>query len=478
MGCISLNTKFGFILICVFWIGNQLSYSNNTNSVNIDLSQANDTLMISKISLVGNHKTKPKIILNELLFKQGQLIAKSEFYDLVGKSRQNLLKTSLFNFVYFNYWLIGNNEVAFEIKVDERWYTWVLPIFEHADRNFSSFLQNGDWSRMNYGIYLKQENFRGLNQKLKLKLRIGYLKQVEMRFSSASYNNKLSWGSNIIYYAKDQVSYGVYGDEAVYIKTNQSFIEQQLETEMCLKYRHSHNHRHRLTVGYHSHRIQDTLAILNPNYLSSGNTSLNYMSLEYLYNVDWRDSKIYPLRGTMFEASVTQSGLSLLKNNINNLAFKVQVQQHGNIYKHWYYGWNLGGLLNSSKSNPFVISNGLGYKEFLNGYEYNVIESDDFLYSKQKVLFELIPTKTGNINFINLRQFSKIHYALYLKAFFDTGYVNKENPNVRNSLSNSFLYSYGVGVDLVTYYDKVLSVNYSVNKLGVKGFYVHLNLGM
>ncbi len=462
------------LIICLFT--SLKSYSSNyTNS---DLTEIKDTILVNTIKVSGDKKTRSRIIRNELLFKKGDKIAKSDFYELIGKSRQNLLNTSLFNFVYIEYKFTNNEIVDFEVKVDERWYTWFLPLFEHADRNFSAFLKNGDWSRMNYGIYLKQENFRGMNEILKLKLRIGYLNEAEVLFTSAPKNYKLGWGTSFNYAAQNQVSYAITNNEAIYFKTSNSFIEQQVASEMFLHYRHGFFNRHKLTLSYKSFNIKDTLANLNPDYLANGSNFLNYISLEYKYNHDIRDSKTYPLKGHMFEGSISRNGLGILNNDVQNFALKLMFQQFGQITKRLNYGVNFGGVANSNKDNPFVISNGLGYREFLNGYEYNVIESDNYAYLKNKVLFELIPTKTANINFINLNQFSKLHYAIYLKTFFDTGYVHKQNPNISNSLSNSMLYSYGIGLDLVTYYDKVLSVNYAINKSGFSGLYIHLNLTM
>ncbi len=474
MKVFGLHIIFWMLLLCLC-SGNN-TYSNNSPSA--DLSEINDTILVKTIKVSGDKKTRSRIIRNELLFKKGERIAKSDFYDLIGKSRQNLLNTSLFNFVYINYNFPNNQEVDFEVKVDERWYTWVLPLFEHADRNFSAFLDNGDWSRMNYGIYLKQENFRGMNELLKLKLRVGYLNEVEVIFSSAKRNNKLGWGTSFNYAAQNQVSYGILDNKAIYFKTSNSFIEQQVASDLYLHYRHGFFNRHRLTLSYNSYNIKDTLALLNPNYLANGSNFLNYLSIAYKYNLDLRDSKTYPLKGNMFEGSLARNGLGLLNNDINNFSLKLLFQQYGKISKRLYYGASFGGIANSNSHNPFVISNGLGYKEFLNGFEYNVIESDNYGYVKNKILFELIPTKTAYINFINLNQFSKLHYAVYVKPFFDAGYVHKQHPNITNSLSNSLLYSYGIGVDLVTYYDKVLSVNYAINSIGIKGFYIHLNLAM
>ena len=450
----------------------------NNETVAIDLSKAIDTLVVKKIYLAGNKKTKAKVILNELLFKHNSKIPKRELLTLVGRSKQNLLNTSLFNFVYINYRLEHNKDVYFEIKVDERWYLWALPIFEQADRNFSSFLENGDWSRVNYGVYLRRDNFRGMNETLKLKIRLGFLNEVELYYKSSDHNNKPSWGSIQNYNSNNQVTYSILNNEPINFRLNNSFIQQKWSSRVFVNYRHNFFHRHRLTVGYNSYRVKDTLVRLNPNYLLNGNTSLFYLSLGYTYNYDKRNNKAYPLKGNMAECSIVQSGLGLITDAYSNFSVDARFQQYGQVGGRFYYGWNLGGKVNTAKYKPFIINSELGYKEFLNGYEYNVIDGSNFAYSKQKISFELIPQKTAHLNFINLNQFSKIHYALYLKAFVDAGYVYNENPHFSNTLSNTFLHSYGVGLDLVTYYDKVLSINYSVNKLGINGVYVHLNLAM
>ncbi|WP_143525061.1 BamA/TamA family outer membrane protein [Labilibacter marinus] len=433
---------------------------------------------MKKIYIVGNEKTKDKIILNELLFKENQGISTSQLYSMVGKSRQNLKNTSLFNFVYLNYWLLSNHEIAIEVKVDERWYLWALPIFEQGDRNFSSFVESGDWSRVNYGLYLKQENFRGMNELIKLKLQMGFNNEIELSYRSADYNNRLSWGTVMDYNTNNQVSYNIVNNQPINIKHEHAAIQQRWSAKLFLNYRRNFVHRHSFSIGYNAYHVKDTLASLNPNYLLNGNTSLVYLSLGYRYNHDKRDNRPYPLKGHLVQASVLQSGLGVISDEYANFSVKLGFEQYGNINGRFYYGWNIGGTLNTAEERPFVTKSDLGFKDFLNGYEYNVIEGGTFGYSKQKVSFELIPTKTAYLNFINLNQFSKFHYALYLKAFVDGGYVYNKQPQIGNNLSNTFMYSFGLGVDLVTYYDKVLSVNYSVNKQGLGGFYIHLDMPM
>ncbi len=78
-----------------------------------------------------------------------------------------------------------------------------------------------------------------------------------------------------------------------------------------------------------------------------------------------------------------------------------------------------------------------------------------------------------NIGFIGFDKFDKIHYALYTNIFFDMGYVRNKINYEYNSLINKLLFGTGTGLDLGTHYDLVLRLEYTVNRLGKTGFYIH-----
>jgi hypothetical protein len=57
--------------------------------------------------------------------------------------------------------------------------------------------------------------------------------------------------------------------------------------------------------------------------------------------------------------------------------------------------------------------------------------------------------------------------------FSDFGYAH--NPvNPENSLTNRMLYTAGGGIDIVSFYDFVLRVDYSFNQLGQNGLFLHI----
>jgi len=136
-----------------------------------------DKLLIDDIVISGNEVTHESIILRELVFSIGDTIEKMKLLPALQRSKDNLLNLALFNFVNLNIKHLDNNRIDVIIDVTERWYIWPVPILEYADRNFSTFIQNKDWEKINYGVWLKWSNFRGRNELFTGKVRLGYVKE-------------------------------------------------------------------------------------------------------------------------------------------------------------------------------------------------------------------------------------------------------------------------------------------------------------
>ena len=121
---------------------------------------------------------------------------------------------------------------------------------------------------------------------------------------------------------------------------------------------------------------------------------------------------------------------------------------------------------------PFINQRMLGYGDlYVRGLEKYVIDGVAAGLSRQTLRYELfnfsVPT------FIKSRTHDEVPFRIYPKVFFDYGYVyNKHFTN--NSLVNRPLYSAGFGIDLVSFYDFILRVDYSFNQLGQNGLFLHL----
>lgn len=433
---------------------------------------------VKSILLTGNYQTRDKTILTELPFVKGGLLLESEIPGIAQRAKENLGNTSLFNSVTVSFWYPNPGEVVFDIRVEERWYIWVFPVFEQEGRNFSDFLRLNDGSYFNYGLYLKHDNLRGRNENLKLRLVTGYKNQMIIDYENPGFNNRWGWGVNFSWMVFDQLSYATIDDKQEFLKVLGDRIMRQTRLQFSYLYRHNYDHRHRWSIAYLDDHAADTLLTVNPNYLPNGQKHNRMIEIGYRYQYDTRDSKVYPLKGNSYELSLLRKGLGLFSDYKGFFQGKFvaswQTQMASRLF-----GSSMITLTGVDKKEvPYVFRTGLGYEEYLNGFEYKVVDGSSFGAIQNKLLFELVPRKEKNLRFIPLKQFSKIHYAFYLKLHFDAGYVVNDAKAPENEMANSLLLGYGVGLDLVTFYDKVLSLNYSLNNFGGHGFFVHFNLVM
>ena len=72
--------------------------------------------------------------------------------------------------------------------------------------------------------------------------------------------------------------------------------------------------------------------------------------------------------------------------------------------------------------------------------------------------------------FLNSKNYSKIPFTLYAKIYGDAGYAYSKRQSM---LGNKLQYSGGFGLDIVTLYDIAIKIEFSVNRLGNGGIYLH-----
>ena len=77
-----------------------------------------------------------------------------------------------------------------------------------------------------------------------------------------------------------------------------------------------------------------------------------------------------------------------------------------------------------------------------------------------------------HLKWLPLKKFNKIHYAVYINSFANAGYTTSKDDDLllNNTMSDTFLGAAGIGIDFVTYYDRVFSAFVTQNIQG--GWYV------
>ena len=140
-------------------------------------------VVVEKIVIIGNKVTKNSIISRELVFDEGDTVPSAILKDAVQRSKENLLNTSLFNFVEITTQAIDIGKVYVIIELSERWYIFPVPIFEVVDRNFNEWWLRKDFSRTNYGVFLNWDNFRGRKENVRLLVRFGYSQRLSLNYA-------------------------------------------------------------------------------------------------------------------------------------------------------------------------------------------------------------------------------------------------------------------------------------------------------
>lgn len=438
---------------------------------------ADDKLVIHNILISGNDITHESVILRELIFSTGDTVLKMQLIPALQRSKENLLNLALFNFVHIDIKHWGNNQIDIAISVTERWYIWPVPILEYADRNFSTFIQNRDWDKINYGAWLKWSNFRGRNELLTGKVRLGYVKEYALSYSKPNLGKKQTHGVSAGFNMNHQNEINIATANNKPVEYRPLDIPAQIRINAYTKYtyRRKHYTSHSLRFEYYDYLVSDSVAIVNSNYLGGGDTRRNFFMLSYLFNYDIRDSKVYPLEGFNVKIRAEQIGLGIVPD-FEYTTFRLTgiLMFHQKIANRLYFYNATKGRYSSEKIIPHFLNRGLGYHEYLSGYEPYVIDGTDYVISKYNLKIQLVKPSTYTIPFIGMEQFNKIHYAVYFNMFADAGFVNSDFPNPTNTMVNTWQFSAGAGIDLVTYYDQVFRIDYVINRYGEHGFFFHV----
>ena len=471
-----------FILLICFLISNEninaLGLQNTSKSLNNNDSLTQIT--VNDIRIAGNDRTKEKIILRELAIEKGQVYSSYLLDNNLEISKINLLKLPLFNYVTIEKVFLTEQLVDIYIIVEERWFTWPEIAIINNERNFNAWWETKDLSKLDYRFSVKQYNALGLNHVVKLGLSMGFTREFWLQYDNVFLDKKQKHYLGIyasMFYQKQAFYITNQNKVQTFISSDKNALEGK-EFEIYYTYRPGFNSKHRLSVAYREQVADDSLVSLNNDYFGLSKTKLSYWELTYRFTHDKRNSRGYPTRGSWFKGEMTQIGMGLTGFNTINI-FSIY-----GIYKKYYqisgkfFGANSMTIKKSfDEHEVYYLKKGLGYRNYIRGYEYYVIDGQDYFLLKNNLKYNLFPTNIVHLNFIPIKKFRKLHFAIYLNAYFDIAYVNDryQDINYLNDFSNNLQYSGGIGIDLATYYDRVFRIEYSVISTGEAGIFIHFS---
>ena len=444
-------------------------------------------IIIASIKIEGNYITKSSIVLRELTFKKGDTIPLFNWAETSLRSKNNIMNTALFNFADIDTATDPGGGTAVTITVVEQWYIWPYPEFQLEERNFNVWWNQDHRSldKVDYGVFLSDNNTTGNKEILKVKLQLGYTQQLGLSYNIPyiTKNQDIGLQFNITYSQNKEIAYTSVGNILTFLSTPNATLQRQVTSALDLTYRQGLYNTHYLEVNFASSNINDTILKITKDYLPYNLTGTAFFGGKYYFRRDLRDYAPYPLHGYFFDFSFNDYGMGLAlpqQRAFNLLYIQSSVHKYAKISGKLFFSAEAEGKLSGNGVQPYYLQRGLGYgNDFVRGYEYYVVDANNYALVKGEIKYQLINIPiinlpTQHMIFLRARQFNKANFALYLTAFSDWGYAGIADPDVENNfLANTPLWGNGVGLDMVTYYGIVVRFEYSFNRLNQSGFFLH-----
>ena len=437
------------------------------------VSAPDSVVTIGEILITGNKKTKQNIILREIPFKTGEKYTLAALAKKFGDARRQLMNTALFHSAVVAAKNFEDNKVTVYVELKERWYLFPAPYLKPVDRNLNQWIveQKASLSRINYGAKLLYNNATGNNDKLRVFLISGYTRQFSFSYDRLYIDKKLKWGMNIGFAIgkNREVNYNTVKDKQVFLKDNDRYLRNYITANAEITYRRAIKTRHRFGISYTVEDVKDTILSLNPFYYQHGRNHIRYPV--FYYNMTYYDFDYipYPTKGYGAQLSVSKKGFN---KTINVWELNAKGSGNWHLSPKIFFNLNLYAGIRLPFQQPYINQRFLGYGDvFMQGFEYYVVDGVSGGYLKTTLTREVlnfnirVPKKKGKIPvYIPVRIFGKI--------YGNAGYVYNPEPG-NNFLSNKILYSGGLGIDILTFYDVTFKLEYTFNQLGQNGLFLH-----
>ncbi len=470
-----------FFAMLSFFHGRAMSVLSGKEPVasirdSVPVSATTQLFEIGKISISGNRITRGYIIERELPFKAGDSLSLGAITESFARIRERLINTRLFNEVEVSLKEFRGYSIDIQIDVKERWYIFPLPYVRPVDRNFTAWADEGySLKRFDYGLKYSHYNFTGRNDFLRIWLITGYMKEVELAYDKPNTGKELKhgFGGGFLYGGQQELDLATYQNKQVFVNSDSlvnagKFLLEQMNFSFRYYYRPGLRTRHFLRLSFNNVKIDSSVLLFNPYYFLNNRRNIFYPELSYMIRYNNIDYVPYPTRGFYFEGGLLKRGINA---DMNMWQLNARTSEAFSFAPKMYFVSEDLGLLRVPFKQPFYNQQLLGYNEFyMRGLERYVVDGVACILARNTVLRELTQF---NVPFLRGTAHDHIPFRIYAKAYVDAGYVYDKYFNL-NSMVNRPLYTGGVGIDVVTFYDFVFRAEFSMNQFGEKGVFFHI----
>ncbi len=439
-------------------------------------------LFISAIKITGNKRTKSYIIEREMQYKVGDKIYVADLKKSIKQAQTQIYNINLFIEAKVDTQRVAIDSIQLNVYVKERWYIFPTPQFSLIDRSYKEWYRtfDADFNRVTYGVDFTHYNFSGRRDQLSITGLTGYARNISFSYSSPYSNSKLTEGFAISasYTQNREIGYKtsngnkpfVYNKGKQLLYSKNGFVRDNYQFDGSYSWRRGFFKRTGVSLGLNYLVVDDSIIDpkYNPTYFSTGKASQFYTDINFGVAYANTDKNAYPLTGLIYNYGFSKRGFGL-KGGINSSTIGGSFSKYI-THKHKFFSTiKFAGILKVPFEQAYINRRAIGFGNLkLRGLELFIIDgvaafTTSYTFSKKVVSFKIpIPFKINALPYIP--------FTFYAKTYIDAGY--SYIPNAYNTrLNNKLLYTGGIGLDVLTLYDKVVKIEFSFNQLGQKGIF-------
>jgi len=423
------------IAFCFLWLFSQNGFSQVFfNSANIYDSNINDTtsVLLKKIDIVGNEKTKTEIITRELLFSENENVSLAQFIA----AQKRIQSLELFTQVRFD--IVGEKKFStLIISVYERWYIFPIPIL---------YLNERSWRKISYGGSLLYYNFLGRNILLNFTAAFGYNPEYKLAYYNPWFLGKHKFFTNLKFFNGKVRSLSPEYDK---------LEDKRKGVDWLIGKRFGHFTHLGIVLNYTEISTSDSGLTLTP----TGKDILPSATLMFQY--DNSDLKEYPHKGWNLLFMGKRAG-----NNewLHYYQYGFDFRRYQPITRKTTLALRTAGMF-SSGNIPVYDRFYFGYKERIRGRFYNVVEGENLIFGGVEFRFPLLKIRYLDVPPVpGFEAYSSnLKFGISAGIFYDTGAVWFQNHNLTGM---DFKSGFGAGIHFHLPYINVFRLECAFNSQG------------
>lgn len=436
------------------------------------------------ISVMGNKKTKPKVILRELTFSRGDTLTLNNVEGHIARSQQNIYNLGLFNEVSINHDVLEGNLFVF-ISVKERWYIFPAPQVRVEERNSYDLINtilDGDLHRISYGAKVGWRNLTGNNESLDFFGLMGFTDRLAIDYiRPGTFSNYTDLLLGLRYLSRNEIIYGTNDAKVLWGRIENEPLQRTHVLTAGIRHRFSLYNSILGYVQYKDRSFSDSIYAFSESFLTNQRGREHYPTIVLGWTTDKTDLRTYPLDGHVFRAYFRHSGIPGVSTTTFSKA-GFSWADYVPLSKRLFFAYGTQHTFTFGRDVPFYEKNaiGIGRVDFpgtssnLRGYQPYAIDGSYTQLTKAEIKYAIVPRKIIHIKQIPFKRFQDMPFGLYVTAFVDNGYVQDNTiSNQDTFLKNTWLTGYGVGINFITIYDRLVRIEYARNHLGQGGIYFH-----